>query len=58
MTDRRDDRERERREKREEEERQQEEHDRRSDELRKAWRRNHPSEGEGGRDRSGRGRPV
>ena len=56
MTDRRDERDRKRRERRREEEaeeRRRAERDRRSDELREAWRRNHPSEEEGGR--AGRG---
>jgi hypothetical protein len=39
---------------REEEEERTEERDRRSDELREAWRRNHPSEGEEGE----KGRPM
>ncbi len=52
MTDRRDD---ERKGTEEAEERLREERDRRSDELREAWRRNHPSEGEeGGKGRPGR----
>jgi hypothetical protein len=61
MTDRREERDGERRERRqseEDEERLREERDRRSDELKESWRRNHPSEEEdGGKGRSGRGRP-
>ena len=61
MTDRREERDGERRERRlseEAEERLREERDRRSDELREAWRRNHPSEEEdGGKGPPGRGRP-
>jgi hypothetical protein len=59
MTDRREERDTERRERRqaeEDEERLKEERDRRSDELREAWRRNHPSEEEGEKGRPGRGR--
>jgi len=61
MTDCRDERDRERREGRqleEAEERLREERDRRSDELREAWRRNHPSEEEEGKGRPGRGRQA
>jgi len=61
MTDRRDERDRERREGRqsgEAEERLREERDRRSDELREAWRRNHPSEEEEGKGRPGRERQA
>ena len=54
MTDRRDE-ERERTDK--DEERLREERDRRSDELREAWRRNHPSGEEEGKGPPGRGRP-
>ena len=55
VTDRRDE-ERDRRE-REDAERRREEDERRSDELREAWRRNHPSRPEeGDRRRPGRGR--
>jgi len=50
MTDRRDD---ERKRTDEADEHQREERDRRSDELREAWRRNHPSEEE-----EGKGRPM
>jgi hypothetical protein len=56
MTDRRDD---ERKRTEETDEHQREERDRRSDELREAWRRNHPSEQEEGRkDRTKRGHPA
>jgi len=56
MTDRRDD---ERKRTEEADEHQREERDRRSDELREAWRRNHPSEQEEGRkDRTKRGHPA
>jgi hypothetical protein len=51
MTDRREERDGERRERRqaeEDEERLREERDRRSETLREAWRRNHPTEGEEG----------
>jgi hypothetical protein len=57
MTDRRDE-ERER-PSREEETQRREDKERRSDELQEAWRRNHPSEQEEGRQgRPGRGRPA
>ena len=58
MTDRRDDEERERtRREQEDDVRRQEDSARRSDELRKAWRRNHPSEPEeGGEDWTKKGR--
>jgi hypothetical protein len=56
MTDRRDD---EQKRTEETDEHQREERDRRSDELREAWRRNHPSEQEEGRkDRAKRGHPA
>ncbi len=59
MTDRRDgrDRERRKRKKTEEEDKSQREHkERRSDELKESWRRNHPSEQEaGGKGRPGKG---
>ena len=61
MTDRREERDGERRERRqaeEDEEHLREERDRRSETLREAWRRNHPSEEEGGKDRPGRGRQA
>ena len=66
MTDRRsrdDERERPSREeetqRREEETQRREDKERRSDELQEAWRRNHPSEKEEGRQgRLGRGRPA
>jgi hypothetical protein len=60
MTDRREERDSERRERKlseEADERLREERDRRSDELREAWRRNHPSEEEEAKGRPGRGRP-
>jgi len=60
MTDRREERDLERRERmqsEEDEEQLREERDRRSDELREAWRRNHPSEEEEGKGQPGRGRP-
>ncbi len=60
MTDRREERDLERRERlqsEEDEEQLREERGRRSDELREAWRRNHPSEEEEGKGRPGRGRP-
>ena len=59
MTDRRDDRDAERRARRQAEEAaelQQEERDRRSDELKESWCRNHPSEEEEKRPK--RGRPA
>jgi hypothetical protein len=57
MTDRRDE-ERER-PSREEDEKRREDKERRSDELQEAWRRNHPSDEEEGRQgRPGRGRPA
>jgi len=59
MTDRREERDSERRERRQEEEteeRLKKERDRRSAELREAWRRNHPSEEEERKGRPGRGR--
>ena len=61
MTDRREERDGERRERRqaeETEERLREERDRRSDELREAWRRNHPSEEEEGKGPPGLGRQA
>ena len=61
MTDRRNERDHERRERKQTEEadkRLREERDRRSDELKESWRRNHPSEEEGGQSRPGRGRPT
>jgi hypothetical protein len=60
MTDRHSERDLERTERRppeEDEERLREERERRSDELRESWRRNHPSEEEGGKGRPGRGHP-
>lgn len=60
MTDRREERDLERRERRQSEEDEEQlrgERDRRSDELREAWRRNHPTEEEEGKGRPGRGRP-
>lgn len=52
MTDRRNDEQ----ERTEEADKRQEERDRRSDELRESWRRNHPSEEEERKGRTGRGR--
>ena len=60
MTDRREERDLERGERvhsEEDEEQLREERDRRSDELREAWRRNHPTEEDEGKGRPGRGRP-
>ena len=58
MTDRRDEeRERKRREQDGDVQRQ-EDSERRFDELREAWRRNHPSEEEGGKGRPKKGRPT
>ncbi len=55
MTDRRDDWQK----RAEEDERRREERERRYDELREAWRRNHPGEQEqGGKDRPKKGRPA
>ncbi len=59
MTDRRNKRDRERRERKKSEEadeRRREDRDRRSDDLKEAWRRNHPGEKEGRPGR--RGRPA
>ena len=61
MTDRHSERDLERTERRhpgEDEERLREERERRSDELRESWRRNHPSEEEEGKGRPGRGHPA
>ena len=61
MTDRREERDGERRERRqaeEAEERLREERDQRSDELREAWRRNHPSEEEESKYRPKQGRQA
>ena len=59
MTDHRNERDDERKRTEETDEHQREERDRRSDELREAWRRNHPSEQEEGRkDRAKRGHPA
>ena len=49
---------RETRREREGDERRQDESERRSDELKEAWRRNHPSEPEGGEGRPKRWRPA
>jgi hypothetical protein len=60
MTDPREERDLERRERlkaEEDEEQLREERDRRSGELREAWRRTHPTEEEEGKGRQGRGRP-
>jgi len=61
MTDRHSERDLERRERKhseEDEKRLREERDRRSDELKESWRRNHPSEEEEGKGRPGRGHPA
>jgi len=59
MTDRHSERERrERRQSEEDEERLSEERDRRSDELKESWRRNHPSEEEEWKGRPGKGHPA
>jgi hypothetical protein len=49
---------RERKHSEEDEKRLREERDRRSDELKESWRRNHPSEEEEGKGRPGRGHPA
>jgi len=61
MTDRHSERDLERRERRhaeEDEERLREERDRRSDELKESWRRNHPSEEEEWKGRPGKRHPA
>jgi hypothetical protein len=57
MTDRRDDRDHERRKRTEEEDKgRREDKERRSDDLKEAWRRNHPSEQDSERGRRDKGR--
>ncbi len=61
MTDRRDERDRERRKRKQAEEADEvrrEDKEKRSDDLKEAWRRHHPSEQEERKGRPGRGRPA